>query len=380
MFARPLAADTIMEQLPRLLIVDDDPFIRHLMRDLFSEGYEVTLSNGGSEALEMLAQQPFDAVLLDIMMSGMSGLEVLQRIRQTPEYADLPVILMSARSGSPDVARGLELGASDYITRPIDIPVVRARVEGQLRLKRRLDERKREIEHLQREQEIKDRFFHIASHDLKGPLSNIRIAQYYLRNLVGDDPDAANVLDSIETIIESMQEVVDDFLDTAALQQGALKLNFEAVQVEELLWEVVTQTSMSAQRKDIALIVGQALGSVRADAGLAQQILGNLVSNAIKYSPLGSAVTLSAEITGEKVRIRVADQGPGIPEGERDQLFQAFAKLSARPTGGESSTGLGLWVASQLAAVHQGAVGAEFPAEGGSIFWVELPASKPQPS
>jgi signal transduction histidine kinase len=119
---------------------------------------------------------------------------------------------------------------------------------------------------------------------------------------------------------------------------------------------------------------------VWADSGLAQQILGNLVSNAIKYSPSGSAVTLSSAIAGEQVRIYVADQGAGIPESERDQLFQAFTKLSTRPTGGESSTGLGLWIASQLVAVHGGAIGAEFPAEGGSIFWVELPASKSQES
>jgi signal transduction histidine kinase len=369
-----------MEQPPRLLIVDDDPFIRHLMHDLFAEGYEVTLGRGGEEALEFLAQQSFDAVLLDIMMPGIGGLQVLEHIRQMPEYADLPVILMSARSGGPDVARGLELGASDYIAKPVDIPVVRARVEGQLRLKRRLDERKREIEHLQHEREIKDRFFRIASHDLKGPLTNIRIAQYYLRNLVGDDPDAANVLDSIETTVEAMEEVVDDFLDTAALQQGALKLNFEAVQVEELLWDVVTQNTMSAQRKEIALTVGQTPGTVWVDAGLTQQVVGNLVSNAIKYSPSGSAVTLSSAIMGEQVRIYVADQGSGIPESERDQLFQAFAKLSTRPTGGESSTGLGLWIASQLVAVQGGAIGTEFPAEGGSIFWIELPASKPQPS
>jgi signal transduction histidine kinase len=278
------------------------------------------------------------------------------------------------------VARGLELGASDYITKPVDIPVVRARVDGQIRIKRRLDERKREIEYLQHEQEIKDRFFRIASHDLKGPLTNIRIAQFYLRKLVGDDPDAADVLDSIETTVASMQEVVDDFLDTAALQQGAITLNFETVQVEELLWEVVTQNSMSAQRKAIALTVGQAPGTVWADAGLAQQILGNLVSNAIKYSPLGSVVTLSSEIIGEKVRICVADQGPGIPEEERDQLFQAYTKLSTRPTGGESSTGLGLWIASQLVAVQGGAIGVEFPEDGGSIFHIDLPASKPAES
>jgi signal transduction histidine kinase len=206
-------------------------------------------------------------------------------------------------------------------------------------------------------------------------LSNIRIAQFYLRNLVGDDPEAANALDTIETTIESMQEVVDEFLDTAALQQGGLQLKLEVIQVEELLWEMVTQYSMAAQRKNIAMIVGASPGTVRADPSMAQQIVGNLLSNALKYSPLGSTVTLSASVSADRVRICVADQGPGIPEAERGQLFQPFAKLSTRPTGGESSTGLGLWISSQFVAVQRGAIGADFPTDGGSIFWVELPAS-----
>jgi putative two-component system response regulator len=143
MFAHPLSIE-IMDHRPCLLIVDDDPFIRHLLRDLFAQSYELVLAGSGTEALEALARQPLDAVLLDVMMSGLSGLDVLEHIRKTPEHADLPVILMSAQTGSPNVVRGLDMGASDYITKPIDIPVARARVETQARLKRLMDERKRE--------------------------------------------------------------------------------------------------------------------------------------------------------------------------------------------------------------------------------------------
>jgi signal transduction histidine kinase len=373
MFATPL---TNNEPLPRLLIVDDDPFICQLMRNLFRDGYEVTIVSGGREALDKLAGEPFDAVLLDIMMPIVSGLDVLEHIRKTPALADLPVILMSARSGGPDVAKGLELGANDYVTKPIDTPVIRARVAGQIRLKQERDEQKAELSHLQNQQEMKDRFFHIASHDLKGPLTNIRIAQFQLRDLVGDDPDASDALDAIENTVEAMQEVVDEFLDTAALQQGALKLNLQSLPVEDLLWDVVTQYSMSAQRKEMALVVGETSGIVRADMGLARQILGNLVSNAIKYSPLGTSVTLSSEVIGDSVRIKVTDEGPGIAADERELLFQAFSKLSARPTGGESSTGLGLWITRQLATVHGGVVGMDSAPGGGSVFWVELPVSK----
>jgi len=372
MFAQPL---TYSEPQPKLLIVDDDPFIRQLMRNLFADGYEVVLAGNGREALDTLAGGPFDAVLLDIMMPVVSGLDVLETIRSTPALADLPVILMSARAGGPDIVKGLQLGANDYVTKPVDTPIIRARVAGQIRLKQQTDARKAEIAHLQDEQEMQDRFFSIASHDLKGPLTNIRIAQFQLRDLVGDNPNATDALDAIETTVETMQEVVDDFLDTAALQQGALKVNLESLLVEDLLWDVVTQYSMSAQRKEIALVVGEANGTVRADLGLARQILGNLVSNAVKYSPFGASVTLSSQTSGDTVRINVRDEGPGIAAEERDLLFQAFSKLSARPTGGEGSTGLGLWITHQLVTVHGGSVGVDSAPGGGSVFWVELPAS-----
>jgi len=108
------------------------------------------------------------------------------------------------------------------------------------------------------------------------------------------------------------------------------------------------------------------------------QIISNLVSNAVKYSPEGRVVTVSAELHNGNVRINVADEGPGIPEAERENLFEPFGKLSTKPTGGESSSGLGLWIVRELVALHHGKLGVESPADGGSIFWVELPAWQEQ--
>src|SRR5262249_25620667 len=106
------------------------------------------------------------------------------------------------------------------------------------------------------------------------------------------------------------------------------------------------------------------------------QILNNLVSNAIKFSTPDSTVTVSAERRDKAVRIRVADQGPGIPADERADLFKPFSKLSPRPTAGESSSGLGLWIVKEMATLQKGTVGVDCPADGGSIFWVELPLAK----
>ncbi|MEP7290138.1 MAG: ATP-binding protein, partial [Chloroflexota bacterium] len=114
---------------------------------------------------------------------------------------------------------------------------------------------------------------------------------------------------------------------------------------------------------------------VMADQRLLRQVVGNLVSNAIKFSPPGTQTCLWADVVNDRVRIYVADGGPGIPPEERGKLFTMFSKLSTRPTGGETSTGLGLWIVKELIQLQGGRVGIDQPADGGSAFWVELPAA-----
>ncbi|HEX2906448.1 MAG TPA: HAMP domain-containing sensor histidine kinase, partial [Phototrophicaceae bacterium] len=139
----------------------------------------------------------------------------------------------------------------------------------------------------------------------------------------------------------------------------------------------IEQHSASASRKDITLLIGKDEGVIQADNHRMVQIIGNLVSNAVKYSPPQHFVTVSSEILEGRVRISVADEGPGISPDERKNLFKAFSKLSNKPTGGETSSGLGLWIVKELVDLHGGEVGVDCPPDGGSIFWVELPVHVP---
>ena len=172
-----------------------------------------------------------------------------------------------------------------------------------------------------------------------------------------------------------MQEIVRDYLDTAALQSSAIDLSVAPVEVNQVLWDVAMQHTVAAQKKGILLTVCDSSGTVIADARRLAQALGNLVSNAIKYSPAGSEVLISSDQSEHGVRIAVRDYGPGIPAAERDLLFREFSKTSSRPTAGETSTGLGLWIVKQLIGLQGGVVGADFPDEGGSNFWIELPTA-----
>lgn len=369
----PNRASVQQTDLPTILVVDDEPANCMLFERILRPTYQVIVVGNGAEALERLAGQAVDLVLLDISLPVMNGLMVLQHIRSNPATSQLPVMMVSALSENEDIVRSLELGANDYIVKPVNVEVTRARVKTQITLKRLLDEKQRIIDELHAAQEIRRRLFRVASHDLKAPLANIRMAEYILRESVGDDKVGQQILDTMVLTIENMQEVISEFLDAAAFENGKLAITLQETSVQDRVMDVLIQYQVAADKKNIQFDLGALEGTIRADSVRFKQVLSNLVSNAIKYSPFNSVVSIWAEHTGSRIRINVADQGKGIPVEERHLLFQEYGKLSTRPTGDESSTGLGLWIVKQLVTLQNGQVGVDCPADGGSIFWVEFP-------
>jgi len=363
------------ENSPRVLIVDDEASNIAILERLFRAEYRTTSALSGAEALERLGQETFDLVLLDIMMPEVSGLDVLQSIRSTACTVELPVILISARMDENDIVQGLSIGANDYIIKPFRLAELRARAKTQITLKQLQDERKDTISELRTAHELKDRFFRIASHDLKGPISNLRLVHYLIRQRVEEDEKSMEMLGTADANLTTMQKVINEFLDMAALQSGKIDVRLESVEVEPLVSDLLKQYHLNALKKQITVDCSRVSGTIYGDAGRFSQALGNLYNNALKYSPSGGAITLWTETRDAKVRVCVGDRGPGIPADERNNLFTQFGKLSTRPTDGESSTGLGLWIAKHLTTLQGGEIGVDTPETGGSIFWIEMPAA-----
>ncbi len=367
-------SDTTNSKAARLLVVEDDPLNQQYLKLLLRHEYTVETASDADEAFLKLAQQEFDLVLLDIMLPRLSGLEILEQLRRHPDTEQIPVILVSAKANPEDVAKGLQLGASDYVTKPIEQNVLLARLQTQLKIKQLSDEKDRTIQRLEEAKTLNGQLSRIASHDLKNPLHNIQIAGHLLRDEVPGNDRALQLLNSIDMGVTAMRSIIRDFMDLIALQTGVIEFNQEAV----WLWEIIIGTAMQyeipAEEKNITLEIKDVEGEVIADRSRLEQIVTNLVSNAVKYSPIGSTVRIWTEPHSGCVRLCVADEGAGVPEAERDQLFQEFARISTRPTGGEDSTGLGLWIVRHLATHQNGQVGADFPDEGGSVFWVQLPS------
>ena len=264
------------------------------------------------------------------------------------------------------------------------------RIAGQLsmmiekgRLVTELDERRRASEHqndeLKRVNEMKNVFLGIAAHDLRSPLGLIEMAMTFLLDptMGATAEESAIVHRDILQQSRYMLDLINELLDVTQIESGQFHLKKDAIVAAEFMTETVERHCKIAATKnttiqlDLAPDIGE---TIMADPARLRQVLDNLISNAVKYSPSGSQVVVRCKQAEGEWVLSVEDQGPGIRPEDRTRLFQAFTRLSARPTGGERSTGLGLTIARRVVEAHGGTIGVESVPGEGATFWFTLPA------
>jgi signal transduction histidine kinase len=352
-----------------LLVVDDNEMNRDMLsRRLKREGYTVTIAEDGYQALEMIKQTKFDLILLDIMMPGISGFEMMPIIRQTRSLAELPIIMATAKDQSEDIVEGLRLGANDYVTKPIDFPVLLARINIQLQLKNL--------------SQLKDEFLRIASHDLKNPLSTILMSAHIVRDKVTPGTPMTeqfhNMLAFIVRRGEEMQRIVRDFLDFQAMEDGKLSLEVAPTNLNDIADEAIQMNNDYAISKEISLLseLDSTLPMLNIDRARLSQVTQNMLGNAIKFSPKGAVTVVRTKIQDGSAILEVKDSGPGLSEDDLKKVFAKYARLSNKPTGGESSSGLGLAICKQMVDLHGGNIGVYNNDDRGATFWFSIPLPK----
>ena len=365
----------------KVLVVDDDRLnIRILSGILKSDGYVVADASSGERALELFPEFHPDLVLLDVVMPGIDGLETCRQLKRTYGDKCAPIIFITAKSESDDVVEGLLAGGVDYLPKPFKPKEVLARIRSHLQNQAMAEQQALLVEQLSKANAAKNRFLGMAAHDLRNPLASIRGLAEFLREGVAG-PITADQLKLVETIhaaSQSMLDMVNELLDVATIESGELKLQLEKHNLGDLVGKSVVLTNMEAVKKSTRVVFDPPASPVIPiiDAAKMKQVIDNLLSNAVKYSPPGSTVRVivrSGPETGA-CSFSVQDQGPGIPDSERDKLFKDFGRLSVQPTGGEKSTGLGLAICRKIVEAHRGTISAENLPSLGCEFRVNLPS------
>jgi two-component system sensor histidine kinase/response regulator len=356
----------------RILVVDDQPAnLQMVGSTLGSLGHEIIPATDGTTALKRLALRKPDLILLDLLMPGMDGCEVCRRLKENPEWADIPVIFLSAADDKDLIVRALNSGGVDYITKPFNRAELTSRVRTQLALKFARDQ-------LKQLAEDKDELLGIVAHDLKNHLGGMAMSARLLHGRVTRLADArsSQLAENILHSGEKLLAFVKEFLANAAADHG-VPLKPSAVNFTDSAAGTVKQYQEIAKHKKLEIQTdfraNEAL--VFADPHALDQVLDNLLSNALKFSPPGKKIRVSVNRNNGHVDCLIRDEGPGFTPEDKARMFRRYGRLSARPTGNEPSTGLGLSIVQKLVNAMNGELVCESDPGNGTAFTIRLPSA-----
>ena len=411
--AAPAVTDAAASVLgpKKILAVDDsETYLHQLAEQLGSEGYDVVLARSGEEALELLAVQEVDCIVLDVVMPGLSGHETCLRIKEFPALREVPLLMLTAREDRAAMLEGMNAGADDYISKTADFEVLRARLRAQLRRKQFEDENRRIRDQLRRNEieatearaaralaetraalladlEKKNRelafamqelegFSYSVSHDLRAPL---RAVDGFTRILVEDhagalDAEGQRIAGVILKNTAKMAQLIDDLLEFSRVARQPPKLR--DVDMTALAREVFAE--VVEHGRSIELRLGD-LPTARADEALVRQVWQNVLGNAVKYTrPRESAVIeVTGEIAARERVYRVRDNGVGFDPKLAGKLFGVFQRLHGAAE--FEGTGVGLALAARIVARHGGWMRGDSAPGDGATFAFALPHEEVAP-
>jgi two-component system, sensor histidine kinase and response regulator len=369
--------------MDRILVVDDSPDNLFLIQaTLEDDGYQITLAEDGKTALTLVEQILPDLILLDVMMPEMDGYEVTERIRNNPNLPYIPILLITAHERS-SVVKGLDMGADDFIRKPVDIDELLARVRSLLRLKHSIDEREQMVR--QRED-----FVSRLTHDLRTPLvAADRMFGLFQQEAFGALPQEMHeAVDSMTRSNQTLLQMVNTLLEVYRHEAGCKTLHFGPVDLKELAQEVAQELKPLAAERGLTLTLevepdgraesaAQVATTVMGDRLELHRVLTNLVGNAIKFTEQG---TITLHITGTStpsqaiqepalVTVAIQDTGVGIPIEEQATLFERFHSGEHKRSG----SGLGLYLSRRIVESHEGTLEVRSQPGEGSTFTIRLP-------
>jgi two-component system sensor histidine kinase/response regulator len=366
------------EAAPKVLIVDDEPRNLALLEAILSTMLiDPTLVANGVDAIAAFERETFDLVLLDVMMPGLDGLATLARLRAlTPPGEHVPIVLVTALDARADRLRGLDAGADDFLTKPVDAHEVRCRVRTFLNLRATQVALKRRAEELERVQRAKAELAAMIVHDLKNPLAAIAgnvkwIAGRFKANDTARDA-VAEALADVSISTDRLVGLVSTLIDVEKAESGHLQITRAPVDLSAVLDGLAREHGKEADERNITLTaVAEPSLTASVDAVLVTRALENLLLNALRYAGSRGRIGLEARVVGEQLELSVANTGRAIPEDQRATLFQKYATTERKARG--DNLGLGLYFCRLVAEGHGGTIEADSTSDWATRFVLRIP-------
>ena len=379
----------------RILVVDDEKEIRVFLHKALSRfgGFHVELAESGEEALQKLEKEPFDLVLTDLKMPRMDGLQLIAGIAKSKPQT--LTIIMTGHGTIDSALEAMKLGASDYITKPLNLDETIVRLRKVLeerqrfvRLKDFADQLERANQELRKIDAMKSEFVSVASHELRTPLAAIKNAvQLMLSGKTGEiNKNQEKFLSVADRNINRLTNILNDLLNLSRIESGKIELKFENIELKEITELAASSLRPYADGKSIQIEaqIPEQLPAIYGDQEKIEQIFTNLIGNAIKFTPDGGKILITAKLLshdkkggyGDMAAISIKDTGIGIPAEHLEAIFEKFHQVEGSLQRSVSGTGLGLAITKGLVEAHQGKIWVESEVEKGSTFTFTLPVSE----
>ncbi|MDQ3341926.1 MAG: hybrid sensor histidine kinase/response regulator [Myxococcota bacterium] len=373
---------------PRLLLVDDLPANLLALEAILESDYDLVQCTSGKAALEAVGQHDFAAILLDVNMPIMDGLETARRIKQLPRGGPIPIIFITAASHDKErVREAYSTGAVDFISKPIDRDILRAKVKvfAEIHITReqqrtREQQAREEADHLAAHLEtagkLNDEFVASLGRELRAPLQSMLDSIRALRSGAVSEPQRGHALDTVEQHADAQLELIEEMLDMKSIAAGTLKLAPTSVNLATLVEGVVTMLRPRATAASVLteLSTDPELRPISGDPERLAQIARQLVTTAVRGSSAGGVVSVTLRRSGAQVRLTVEHRGPGIDVAVLPTIFDGFDDATVP----ESLRGMALKlvIVRHLVELHSGTIHVEGEGRGkGTRFVVELPAA-----
>jgi signal transduction histidine kinase len=354
-----------------VLVVDDEPANFDVIEILlFKEGYELYHQDNGADAIASLDTIKPDLILLDVMMPDMDGIEVCQQIKQDRQWQHIPIIIVTALSDKEDLARCLDAGADDFISKPINSTELRARVRSMLRIKSQYDR-------IQETMMLREEMMQTIVHDLRNPLIGILLGCDSLKILELPDRAKRRIV-QIGKTIEHMRFLIDDILTIGRIEANKLILNRTTFDITEIAKSAIADFANLSNSKQIQILgeFDTEPAYTSGDKQLISRVLENLLDNAIKFSPQQSSITIRVECLPKNpdrqdlIKIEVIDCGVGISPEQKQVIFEKYEVGNI--VLGVSQIGLGLSFCKMMIEAHKGFISVTNNQPKGAIFTVLL--------
>jgi len=368
------------ETKPKVLVVDDSEFELQLVDFILQEkNYQTVLAGNGSDALLILENLTPDLILLDIMLPDFDGFEVCKRIKAIDKLIDIPVIFFTSLSNIDDIVKGFEAGGVDYVTKPFNTDELLVRIKNHLDLinsKRKIELQARE---LSQANALKDKMFSVISHDLRSPVSSIKLALDFIsKGLVKPTDELFNV--TINDLVKTTDEayiLLENLLGWAKSQSNILNVFPESLDLKPLASNIAGLLKLTSENKKIRIENNIPEGiTVFADIQMIQSVLRNLLSNALKFTPENGSVEMSAVEMNTEVKVSIKDSGVGISESNLKRIFDQDQPLKTTGTNKESGSGLGLILCKDFVENTGGRIWVESEEGKGSTFIFTIPLNR----